>query len=417
MTPPRAASSGKRASAAPSFSASPEDLRRALLAWYDASARALPWRSPPGAPPPAPWPTLVSEIMLQQTTVATVLRRFDAFLARFPSPAAMAEATEEEVFGAWSGLGYYARARRLRQAAAELARLPAFPRTASAWRALPGIGEYTAAAVASICFGEPALALDANLARVLARLSNEERPIEAKSVRDALGAFGRTLLDWTRPGDFNQALMDLGATVCVPGAEPRCALCPLATLCAARAAGREGSIPAPKIACPSEAKAHRRDLAFAIMRDGAAGGVDVLLWRRPDARPYAGLWELPTWRLGPTDTTRTPDDPLAPATAFAWLRRELGATSAALRSPALAPEATRHAITIYKVELGLLETRYEASDSGNASRAEAGVEFPLPLAGGVAAGRWTRLAEAPGVAQATPQRKLLAALAKRLADR
>jgi A/G-specific adenine glycosylase len=223
--------------------------------------------------------------MLQQTQVATVIPRYERFLARFPTLAALAAAPEEAILAAWSGLGYYARARSLHAAAAEALRLHGgLPDSVEALRALPGFGPYSAGAVASIAFAIPAAAVDGNVARVLARLFLVRGDPGGGRVRARLGALAQALVDPRRPGDLNQALMDLGATVCGKPA-PRCAACPVSSLCAARAAGRERDVP----------RARRRParrplvLACALVRRGEA----LLLERRPSGGLFARLWALP----------------------------------------------------------------------------------------------------------------------------
>ncbi|HET9551996.1 MAG TPA: A/G-specific adenine glycosylase, partial [Anaeromyxobacteraceae bacterium] len=216
-------------------------LRRRLLAWYDASRRDLPWRvAQHGADPYRVW---LAEAMLQQTQVARVIPFYRRFLEDFPTLQALAAASEEAVLARWSGLGYYARARALRRAAREaLARHGGLPASVEALRALPGFGPYTAGAVASIAFAIPAAAVDGNVARVLARLALVAGDPAAAPVRRRLQALAEALVDPVRPGDWNQALMELGATLCVKPA-PRCERCPVAPLCEARRAGRERSVP------------------------------------------------------------------------------------------------------------------------------------------------------------------------------
>ena len=249
----------------------PNSFRPRLLAWYDAHARALPWRE--NRDPYCVW---VSEIMLQQTRVAAVIEHYHEFLRRFPTVEKLAGAREASVLAAWSGLGYYRRARMLHAAAKVIVRDLGgkFPTTAEGWRALPGIGRYTAAAIASIAFGEPAAVVDGNVARVLQRVSGE------RLAGKRLWLSAEDLLDRERPGDFNQALMELGATVCTPRA-PACLTCPVKELCATR-----GEMPAAGKA-PRQKK---REVHYALAcRDGA-----VFLVQRPhDARLMAGMWELP----------------------------------------------------------------------------------------------------------------------------
>jgi len=258
-------------------------LRRRLLAWYDASRRDLPWRvAQHGADPYRVW---LAEAMLQQTQVARVIPYYRAFLEAFPTLAALAAAEEGAVLARWSGLGYYARARSLRRAAQEaLARHGGLPASVEALRALPGFGPYTAGAVASIAFAIPAAAVDGNVARVLSRLELVEGDPAAPATREALWEKAAALVDPARPGDWNQALMELGATVCgVPA--PGCARCPVAPLCRARLAGRQEEVPPPR-----RRSARKRLLlaCAAVERDGR-----WLLARQPGEGLFGGLWGLP----------------------------------------------------------------------------------------------------------------------------
>jgi A/G-specific adenine glycosylase len=256
---------------------------RALLRWYDGQKRDLPWRRDP-----SPYKTLVSEFMLQQTVVATVRPYFGRFLARFPDVGALAAASDDDVTALWSGLGYYARARNLRRAAAAVVERHggAIPATEAELRALPGVGPYTAAAVAAIGFGAPAFALDGNAARVMARLSGDRRAIDLPATRAALHARGLAEVPGDRAGDFAQAVMELGATICAR--RPRCEVCPVASLCAARAAGIERELPRKKARPPRPVVR----LVCACITDGAR----VLLVRRP-AGLLAGTWALPAGEL------------------------------------------------------------------------------------------------------------------------
>ncbi len=261
-------------------------LRRSLLDWYDAHHRDLPWRREniggrqlPGVGNCGvtrdPYPIWVSEIMLQQTRVAAVLDHYARWMQRFPTVHDLAKAREQSVLALWSGLGYYHRARRLHQAAKVIAheRKGEFPTSAEAWRELPGIGRYTAAAIASIAFAEPVAVVDGNVERVLARIFGEAQGREAAWQR------AETLLDRTRPGDFNQAMMELGATICTPRA-PQCLVCPLITWCATR--GAEAPKPQPV--------RKRRQVHYALARKADS----ILLVQRPaDTKRMAGMWELP----------------------------------------------------------------------------------------------------------------------------
>ncbi len=259
-------------------------LRHALLAWYDAHRRELPWRR--DADPYRVW---LSEIMLQQTRVAAVIDHYLRFLQKFPSVQILAAAREASVLALWSGLGYYHRARRMHQAAKLVVRQRKgiFPRTAEQWRKLPGIGRYSAAAIASITFGEAVAVVDGNVERVL------DRMFGVAEGREAAWQRAESLLDRQHPGDFNQAMMELGATVCTPRA-PQCPMCPLHKWCTSRGVKDARPQPARK----------RRQLAYGLARKNDS----ILLVQRPaDASLMAGMWELPAL----SDTQRNGDEPLA----------------------------------------------------------------------------------------------------------
>jgi len=257
-------------------------IAAALERWFRTAARDLPWRRGRTG-----WTGLVSEAMLQQTQVARVAERYPAFLERFPTPAAMADATDDDVLALWSGLGYYGWARRLRAAAVAIRddHGGEVPAESAVLRRLPGVGPYTAGAIASIVFGERTPIVDGNVERVVARLDlREDAPSPAETKRT--WARARDLVDAAdEPGVLNEALMELGATVCTPAA-PRCDACPVAAACCARAAGRTGEIPRPKIrSVRTRLHAH----AVVIERRGR-----ILLERRPDRGLWAGLWQVPT---------------------------------------------------------------------------------------------------------------------------
>lgn len=217
----------------------PTELRRALLSWYDGRKRAMPWRDQV-----SPYRTWISEIMLQQTTVAAVAPRFESFVAEFPDAASLAAAPEEKVLRAWAGLGYYSRARNLRLAAQKIVSEHGgvVPDTLEAVLALPGVGRYTAGAILSIAYGKPEPLVDGNVARVFARLFAIEGDIKAPETLKLLWSKAESLVDKRRPGDWNQSLMELGATVCAPE-NPKCGECPAASLCEAKKLGRENSLP------------------------------------------------------------------------------------------------------------------------------------------------------------------------------
>ena len=267
-------------------------MAAALLAWYDRNRRELPWRAAPGARAD-PYHVWLSEIMLQQTTVATVGPYFRAFLARWPTLEALAEAPLDDVLHAWQGLGYYARARNLHACAGAvvLRHGGRFPDDEDGLRALPGIGPYTAAAVAAIAFDRPATPLDGNFERVIARLFAVETPLP--DAKPELAGLARELTPKARPGDHAQAMMDLGAMVCRPRA-PLCGRCPLSEQCRARALGVAADLPRRR---PKKPRPRRHGVVFWLARADHA----VLLRRRPEKGLLGGMMELPstTWRESP----------------------------------------------------------------------------------------------------------------------
>jgi A/G-specific adenine glycosylase len=287
----------KDKSVAPATRIEREGISDPLLAWYDHHRRVLPWRALPGRRPD-PYRVWISEIMLQQTTVVAVGPYFQRFLARFPTVAALAEAPVEDVMHAWSGLGYYARARNLHKTARMVVadfggRLP---ETEEQLLTLSGVGPYTAAAIAAIAFDRPAAAVDGNAERVIARLFAIAEPMPA--AKRAIREHAATIVPQRRAGDFAQALMDLGSGVCTVLA-PKCMLCPLSRVCAARAQGIAEELPvkATKVARPT-----RRGVAFWIVdSDGR-----VLLRRRPPSGLLGGMMEVPSsaWREGRLDRAR-----------------------------------------------------------------------------------------------------------------
>jgi A/G-specific adenine glycosylase len=262
-----------------------------LLDWYDRHRRTLPWRAPAGMTA-VPYIVWLSEIMLQQTTVATVGDYFHRFVKRWPTVEALAAAPNDEVLSAWAGLGYYARARNLHACARVVAEQHAgrFPEDEASLLALPGIGPYTAAAIRAIAFDQPASAVDGNVERVIARLFAIETPLPDGKID--IQARAAKLVPQQRAGDYAQAMMDLGATVCTPR-RPRCVICPLMKGCRARQLGIAEDLPqrAPKALKPT-----RRGLAFVLSnRDGA-----ILLRKRPTKGLLGGMDEVPSspWREG-----------------------------------------------------------------------------------------------------------------------
>jgi len=312
-----------------------------LLAWYDRHRRALPWRALPGesADPYRVW---ASEIMLQQTTIAAVKPYYERFMARFPTVQALADAPSEAVMQAWAGLGYYSRARNLHACAKAVVAGHGgrFPDTEDGLRALPGIGAYTAGAVAAIAFDRPAAAVDGNVERVVTRLFaiEEVMPAAKPLVRErVLG-----LLPRSRPGDFAQALMDLGATICTPRS-PACALCPWREPCRGRAAGTQETYPrkGAKKTGPT-----RFGSAFVLLRDDGS----VLLRTRPDKGLLGGMAEVPTseWSAGYLLATAGDDAP----TRANW--RKL-------------PAPVRHVFTHFPLELTVFAAQAPAVTPAPAS--------------------------------------------------
>ncbi len=297
----------------------------ALLAWYDRQRRDLPWRR--RCDPYSIW---LSEVMLQQTRVETVVPFYERFLRRFPDVETLAAASEDEVLAAWSGLGYYRRARFLHAAARRIADAGEMPESAAQWRLLPGIGEYTAAAIASIAGGEAIPVLDGNVERVISRLSASTEDPKRAAPRRALAATAAKLLDAARPGDSNQALMELGARVCLPR-QPGCGVCPLRECCAGFAAGNPEKFPRPRARPAVETVQRGVFVARAAQRY-------FLVRRSEAARQLAGFWELP-WLEGRQEP-RPAAAALAARYGGSWSVGELVAR-------------VRHSITTRRFDIGV----------------------------------------------------------------
>jgi A/G-specific adenine glycosylase len=333
-------------------SALPAAITPALLGWYDRHARDLPWRRQPGSGRADPYRVWLSEIMLQQTTVEAVKPYYARFLAAWPDIAALAAAEDGAVLAAWAGLGYYARARNLLACARQVAGAGGrFPGTEAGLRALPGIGAYTAAAIAAIAFGARAAVVDGNVERVMARLLALETPLPA--AKPAIRAALEPLVPADRPGDFAQAMMDLGATLCTPRA-PACGRCPLAFACRA---GR-GADPAgfPRKA-PRGPRPVRHGIAY-LCRDAAGR---VLLGTRPARGLLGGMAEIP-------NSGWAPDAPpaAAPPLAANWQRQPAGIT---------------HVFTHFELRLAIATARVERVAAPSGLRwvaAEALDAEPLP---------------------------------------
>jgi len=304
----------------------------ALLGWYDRVARVLPWRRPPGSNAAAdPYRVWLSEIMLQQTTVAAVIPYFERFTARWPTVEALAAADDAELMAAWAGLGYYARARNLLACARTVAAVGGrFPDTEDGLRALPGIGGYTAAAIAAIAFDRPAAVVDGNIERVISRLFAIATPLPAS--KPAIRARVAALTPASRPGDFAQAMMDLGATVCTPR-RPACGDCPLAPGCAARAAGLPEAYP---VKAPKRARPTKFGTVFWLQAADS-----VLLVTRPARGLLGGMAALPTgpWELAHPGLAGAPAD-------LDWSVR---------------PAAVRHGFTHFELVLDLAIARLAQS--------------------------------------------------------
>ncbi len=304
-----------------------KDVRKRLLDWYRANRRDLPWRRT--RDPYAIW---VSEAMLQQTRVETVIPYYERFLARFPDVEALATADADDLLGLWAGLGYYSRARNLQKAAQVVVAEHAgrLPDDAEALRKLPGIGRYTAGAVASIAFDKPEAIVDGNVARVLARLLDLREDVKSKAMQERLWKEAAALAQGPAPGDLNQALMELGATVCTPKS-PRCGDCPVAAACAARAAGDPEALPV-KTRKPKPRRAEA--VGGWIERRGK-----VLAVRRPAQGLLGGLWELPGGDLA---SGESPEQGIARA-----LRERVGLVA----SPAHGVGQVEHVFTHLRLRL------------------------------------------------------------------
>jgi A/G-specific adenine glycosylase len=344
-----------------------------LVAWFRRHARDLPWRAAP-----LPYPVWVSEVMLQQTRVATALPYFSRWMERFPSIAALAAAPEDAVLGAWAGLGYYSRARALHAAARRVvaAHGGRLPSTADELRRLPGIGRYTAGAIASIAFDEATPVVDGNVARVLARWQMLDGDPRREPLQSRLWALAQHLVVRDRPGDVNQALMELGAVVCTPRS-PACAGCPIRAHCRARAAGAVDAYP-QRVARPAPLEVSM--VASVVWRAGR-----VLVVRAPqDARWWPGMWHFPAATLGPRE---------APARAAAR------AAEAALGCPVPpgAPlMAVRHTVTRHRVTLEVFVARLPGGNAG---------------VGRDPGRRWRRPADLDSLAMPAPHRRIARRLA------
>jgi A/G-specific adenine glycosylase len=316
----------------PNLDAFPVDkpaLRQALLRWYRAHRRDLPWRRTRD-----PYHVWISEIILQQTRVEQGTPYFERFVAAFPTIHDLAAASETKVLKLWEGLGYYRRARLLHQAAKHIVHQSngELPVTADAWLAIPGVGRYTAGAIASIAFDEPAPVLDGNVKRVLARWLDIDDEIEQAVTLQRLWTVAETLVRGKHPGDFNQAMMELGARVCTPKA-PQCAACPVARYCAAYAAGTQDQRPVRRAKQPVP---HKEIVVAVIHRNGR-----YLLGKRPSDGLLGGLWEFPGGKINPGENHEQ--------ALLREVREELGMTV----KPGGLVACVRHAYSHFRVTLNV----------------------------------------------------------------
>jgi A/G-specific adenine glycosylase len=292
-----------------------------LLEWYGRNARTLPWRAPPGGGRADPYRVWLSEVMLQQTTTAHAAPFFEKFVRLWPTVETLAAAEESSVMAEWAGLGYYSRARNLIACARTVARRGGFPFSEEGLRELPGIGGYTAAAIAAIAYGQRAVVVDANVERVVARLFAIDQPLPG--ARKAIRAAAETITPSERSGDFAQGMMDLGRAICTPR-DPKCLLCPLSAHCEARALGRQNELP---VKTPKKVRPLRAGTAFWIERNGA-----VWLVRRTGKGMLGGMRGLP-------------DD--------GWNARADGSGDAPIAGAWKAGGVVRHTFTHFDLELGL----------------------------------------------------------------
>lgn len=349
-------------------------LRKKLLAWYDQNRRQLPWRGAPGISPDA-YHILVSEAMLQQTQVATVIPYFLRFIEQLPTLEALAGSNEQHVLRLWQGLGYYRRARNLHAASGKVYRLYGgqIPDTVEALLTLPGVGRYTAGAIASIAFNKRAPILDGNVARVLARWYAVDRPVTDSATRTRLWSLAESLVPKNRPGDFNQAMMDFGATVCLARG-PQCEKCPVVRQCLAKTKGCVERLPIQSKRRPPRPVTHH---VLAIQKKGA-----YLFQQRPNTGLWSAMWQMPTIELEKPKSARI--DQLQQ-----WVAQNLGLTI----NPPRRSCGFRHQTTHRTIGFVLWTT------SVHAGRLRQG------------SGRWQRLNQLDELPLANPQRQIVKLLA------
>ncbi|MHB8624993.1 MAG: A/G-specific adenine glycosylase [Aggregatilineales bacterium] len=335
------------------FAVSP-NFARDLLAWYGVHAAALPWRTSHD-----PYRVWLAEIMLQQTQTATVAPYYARFLDRFPTVEALAAAPIDAVLKAWEGLGYYSRARNLHRAAQQIVaeRAGQFPTTAAEWETLPGIGRYTAGAIASIAYGEQVAALDGNAIRVLSRIADVPDDVAHPATVRRLWALAESLVPIDHPGAYNQAIMDLGRTVCT-SKSPRCGVCPVSIHCRAYQAGSQAQRPvkAPRAPTP------HYDVSAGFIRNRTG---EILIAQRPTEGLLGGLWALPGGTCAPGES---PTD---------CLRRTLNASESELKIDELAARV-QHAFTHFRMTLHVYWCRWESERESPDTSAYADRRWVLP---------------------------------------
>ena len=354
-----------------------------LAAWHDAQQRALPWRSAPAGmrDPYAVW---VSEIMAQQTRIDTVVAYYLRWMARFPTVKDLAAADQQEVLKLWEGLGYYARARNLHRAAQQVVaeHNGIIPNTRAALLRLPGIGAYTAGAILSLAYNQPEPILDGNVKRVLSRLADIDRPIEEAATLADLWALARQMVEAAPPGQagaVNEALMELGALICVP-ATPRCLLCPVADHCLAAARGTQHERP---VTTPKRATPHY-DVAAGVIWQGTVMDSPLLIAQRPQNGMLGGLWEFPGGKLEADD-----------ASLEACLQREIAEELAIGIAVGDRVTTVRHAYTHFRITLHVFHATHVSGD-------------PQPI--GCADWRWVTLDDLDQYPFPVTDQKVIAAL-------
>ena len=347
-----------------------DDLRESLVTWFQGAARTLPWRSDP-----RPWRVWVSEIMLQQTRVDTVIPYFDRFMERFPTVQELAESPLDDVLALWSGLGYYSRARHLPRGALDVmaSHDGVIPDTVEGLRSLTGIGQYTAGAIASIAFGRPAPILDGNVIRVLSRILDLEGDVGEAATQRTLWKWAETLVDPANPSHFNQGMMELGALICSPR-DPACDGCPWSARCRARAHGTIAERPVKT----RKTRVRHVKMVTAVVRDTDGA---LLLARRPESGLFGGMWETPAGeRKG-----RSP----SPA---ALVKEQMGLAVEVLGGPS----QVKHVLSHRTLDISVFACRIDDAS-------------PAVSPTGYTDARWLQPAELEAVGIGTLTRKVLAA--------